>query len=113
LNESRLRQAASDPALLATEAAHYLVKHGMPFRQAHEIVGQLVREGERRGVAWSELPLAELKKFSPLFESDLRDALTVDAALSSRDVPGGTSPSRVREALAGCRSRLAEWEARA
>ena len=113
LNESRLREAAADPALLATEAAHYLVKRGLPFRQAHEVVGQLVREGEHRGVSWSELPLADLKKFSPLFESDLRDALTLDAALSSRDVPGGTAPARVQQALADCRTRLAQWEARA
>jgi argininosuccinate lyase len=113
LNESRLRQAAADPALLATEAAHYLVKRGLPFRQAHEVVGQLVREGEHRGVSWSDLPLADLKNFSPLFESDLSEALTLDAALSSRDVPGGTAPARVKQALADCRSRLAQWEARA
>jgi argininosuccinate lyase len=113
LNESRLRQAAADPALLATEAAHYLVKRGLPFRQAHEVVGQLVREGEHRGVSWSDLPLADLKKFSPLFEDDLREALTLDAALSSRDVPGGTAPARVQQALADCRGRLAQWEARA
>jgi argininosuccinate lyase len=113
LNEGRLRQAAADPALLATEAAHYLVKRGLPFRQAHEVIGQLVREGEHRGISWSDLPLADLKKFSPLFESDLREALTLDAALSSRDVPGGTAPVRVQQALADCRSRLAQWEGRA
>jgi len=111
LNEDRLRQAAADPALLATEAAHYLVRRGLPFRQAHEIIGQLVREGERLEKSWAELPLAELKNFSPLFENDLRESLTVDAALSSRDVPGGTAPSRVQQALADCRSRLAQWEA--
>ena len=113
LNDARLREAAADPALLATEAAHYLVRRGLPFRQAHEVVGQLVREGEHRGMSWSELSLADLKKFSPLFESDLRDALTLDAALSSRDVPGGTAPARVKQALGDCRSRLAQWEARA
>jgi argininosuccinate lyase len=111
LSEGRLQEAASDPALLATEAAHYLVRKGLPFRQAHEVVGQLVREGERHGVSWSELPLTELKKFSPLFEGDLREALTLEAALSSRDVPGGTAPGRVQQALADCRARLAQWEA--
>ena len=70
LNEARLRAAASDEALLATEAAHYLVRRGMPFRQAHEIVGQIVRECERRGQPWSALPLATLKTFSPLFDAD-------------------------------------------
>lgn len=112
LNEARLRQAAGDDALLATEAAHYLVRRGLPFRQAHEISGQIIREAERRAVPWTSLPLAELKKFSPLFESDLQEALTVQAALESRDVPGGTAPERVRQGLADCRSRLAQWEVR-
>ena len=111
LNEVRLRAAAGDPALLATEAAHYLVRRGLPFRQAHEIVGQIVREAERRGESWMALSIAKLKTFSPLFEADLHAALSVEAALESRDVPGGTAPGRVREALTACRSRLAEWEA--
>jgi len=110
-NEGRLREAASDPALLATEAAHYLVHRGVPFRQAHEIVGRVVREAERDGESWTAMPLEKLKTFSPLFENDLKDALTVEAALKSRNVAGGTAPARVREALAQCRSRLAHWEA--
>jgi argininosuccinate lyase len=109
--EGRLREAASDPALLATEAAHYLVRRGVPFRQAHEIVGRIVREAERAGESWTAMPLEKLKTFSPLFENDLKDALTVEAALKSRDVAGGTAPARVREALAQCRGRLAHWEA--
>src|SRR5450755_2271347 len=56
-NEARMREAASDPALLATEAAHYLVRRGAPFRQAHEIVGQIVREAERAGKPFSALPM--------------------------------------------------------
>jgi argininosuccinate lyase len=111
-NEGCLREAASDPALLATEAAHYLVRRGLPFRQAHEIVGQVVREAERAGESWTALPVTKLKTFSPLFADDLREALTVKAALESRDVPGGTAPGRVREALAEYRARLKEWEVR-
>jgi argininosuccinate lyase len=111
LNESRLRAAAGDDALVATEAAHYLVHRGVPFRQAHEIVGKIVREAERNGESWATMPLARLKTFSPLFEADLQAALTVDAALASRDVPGGTSPARVREALVDSRRRLAGFEA--
>ena len=112
LNEARLREAAGDPALLATEAAHYLVRRGAPFRNAHEIVGRMVREAERGGESWTSMPLDRLKTFSPLFEGDLQEALTVEAALASRDVAGGTAPARVRQALAECRSRLAHWEAR-
>ncbi|HEY1865455.1 MAG TPA: argininosuccinate lyase [Candidatus Acidoferrales bacterium] len=107
LNEARLREAAGDGALLATEAAHYLARRGVPFRQAHEMVGKIVREAERHGESWATLPLSRLKTFSPLFEADLQAALTVDAALDSRDVPGGTAPARVREALADSRRRLA------
>jgi argininosuccinate lyase len=111
LNEARLREAAGDPALLATEAAHYLVRRGVPFSQAHEIVGRIVREAERGGESWTAMPLVKLKTFSPFFENDLKDALTVEAALESRDVAGGTAPHRVREALTQCRNRLARWEA--
>jgi argininosuccinate lyase len=111
LNEARLREAAADPALLATEAAHYLVRRGVPFRQAHEIVGRIVKQAEHDGISWAAMPIEKLKTFSPLFEEDLRDALTVEMALASRDVAGGTAPNRVREALAECRSSLAHWEA--
>jgi argininosuccinate lyase len=71
------------------------------------MVGKIVREAERHGESWATLPLSRLKTFSPLFEADLQAALTVDAALDSRDVPGGTAPARVREALADSRRRLA------
>lgn len=110
VNEVRLREAASNPDLLATEAADYLVRRGVPFRQAHEIVGQIIREAERRGHSWAALPLGKLKSFSPLFEEDLHAALTVEAALARRSVPGGTAPAAVRAAIAECRARLGAVE---
>jgi argininosuccinate lyase len=112
-HEARLRQAASDPALVSTEAADYLVRRGVPFRQAHEIVGKIVREAERVGGSWAALPLEQLKKFSPLFEADLYAALTPEAALAARAVHGGTSPERVREAVAAAKKRLESIEASA
>jgi argininosuccinate lyase len=111
-NEARMAEAASDPALLATEAAHYLVRRGAPFRQAHEIVGQIVREGERSGTSFSKLPLETLRNFSSLFAADFYDALKLDAALSGPDVDGGTAPSRVRAAIVAAKLRLAELEAK-
>jgi argininosuccinate lyase len=108
--EARMREAASDPALLATEAAHYLVRRGAAFRQAHEIVGQIVREGERLGKPFSALPLETLRKFSPMFDADIFDALKLDAALASADVAGGTAPERVRKAVANAKQRLAALE---
>jgi argininosuccinate lyase len=113
LNQDRLHAAARDAALLATEAAYYLVRRGMPFRQAHGIVGRIIREAEQSGESWTAFPLSRLKTFSPLFEADLHEALTLEAALASRDVEGGTAPARVRDALDGFRHRLAPWEARA
>ncbi len=110
INEVRLREAASNPDLLATEAADYLVRRGVPFRQAHEIVGQIIREAERRGHSWAALPLGKLKSFSPLIEEDLQAALTVEAALARRSVPGGTAPAAVRAAIAECRARLGAVE---
>jgi argininosuccinate lyase len=107
-----MRDAASDPALLATEAAHYLVHRGAPFRQAHEIVGQIVREAERAGRPFSALPIETLQKFSPLFGLDFYDALKLESALAGPDVEGGTAPARVREAIATAKERLAALENR-
>lgn len=112
VNEARLREAAGDPALLGTEAADFLVRRGMPFRQAHEVVGKIVREAERLGQPWTSLPIDKLRAFSPLFDESLRQALNVDSALAARDVEGGTAPLRVREAIKRCREHLTELEAR-
>jgi argininosuccinate lyase len=109
-NEARMREAASDPALLATEAAHYLVRKGAPFRHAHEIVGQIVRDGERLGKPFSALPLETLRKFSHLFAADFYDALNLESALSGPVVYGGTAPARVREAIEAAKERLAALE---
>ena len=111
INAAKLSAAAEDPALLATQAAHYLVSRGLPFRQAHETIGRIIREAERTGESWKAMPLSKLKTFSPLFESDLQRMLTLESALASCDVPGGTAPARVQEALAGCRARLQQWMA--
>jgi len=111
VNEVRLREASGDPALLATEAADFLVRRGVPFRQAHEVVGRIVREGERVGQPWTSLSIEKLRGFSPLFDDGLRQALSVDSALAARDVEGGTAPERVRQAIARCRERLRDLEA--
>jgi argininosuccinate lyase len=109
INPTRLLAAVQDSALLGTQAAHYLVRRGLPFRQAHEVVGRMIREAERTDESWTAMPLSKLKSFSPLFESDLAEVLTLESALASCDVPGGTAPARVREAIADCHSRLEQW----
>jgi argininosuccinate lyase len=108
-NEEKLRAAASNPALLSTEAADYLVRKGIPFRQAHDIVGKVLREAEKQNVSWTSLPLDLLKTISPAFDSDLAGSLTLDAALASKKVPGGTSPDSVRAALAAVEKQLENW----
>jgi argininosuccinate lyase len=105
-HEDRLRAAASNPLLLATEAADYLVHKGVPFRQAHDLIGKVLREAERQGKVWTELPLEDLKKISPAFESDFSDGLNVSAALTAKKVPGGTAPEAVRKAITDLEERL-------
>ena len=105
-NAERLRAAASNPALLATEAADDLVRKGVPFRQAHDIVGKVLREAEKQNVSWTALPLDALKKISPAFEADVARVLSLDAALAAKKVPGGTAPESVCDAIADLEARL-------
>ncbi len=105
-NAERLKSAASNPALLATEAADYLVRKGVPFRQAHDIVGKVLREAEKQNVSWTALPLETLKKISPAFEADAARVLSLDAALAAKKVPGGTAPESVCDAIANLERRL-------
>jgi argininosuccinate lyase len=83
-NTERLKAAASNPALLATEAADYLVRKDVPFRQAHDIIGKVLREAEKQNISWTAMPLDALKKISPVFDNDFAKSLSVDAALSSK-----------------------------
>jgi argininosuccinate lyase len=105
-NADRLKAAASNPALLATEAADYLVHKGIPFRQAHDIIGKVLREAEKLNISWTALPLETLKKIAPAFDGDFAKGLSVDAALASKKVPGGTAPESVRAAIADLEARL-------
>jgi argininosuccinate lyase len=105
-SSERLTAAASNPVLLATEAADYLVHKGVPFRQAHDVVGKVLREAERQGKIWTDLPFEDLKKISPAFEANFSDGLNVAAALATKKVPGGTAPEAVRQAIADLEERL-------
>src|SRR5712692_1945385 len=105
-NAERLKAAASNPALLATEAADYLVHKGVPFRQAHDIVGKVLREAEKQNVSWTALPLEALNKISPAFGADVARVLSLDAALAAKKVPGGTARESVCDAIADLEARL-------
>src|SRR5712692_891391 len=105
-NAERLRAAASNPVLFATDAADYLVHKGVPFRQAHDLVGKVLREAEKQNISWRALPLEALKTFSPAFGPDFVATLTVETSLARRSLPGGTAPEAVRASLADFRARL-------
>jgi argininosuccinate lyase len=102
----KLREASADPSLVATEIADYLVQRGVPFREAHEIVGKVLRAAEQEGKTIREMPLDRLKAFSAAFAEDLHVMLTLDSALARRSVPGGTAPSSVRAALDEFKARI-------
>ena len=104
--DDKLRALAANPALLATEAADYLVRKGIPFRQAHDLVGKILREAEKQGKNWIELPLAELQKISSEIGADFAKSLTVEAALAAKRLPGGTSPDSVRAAIADLEKQI-------
>ena len=105
-NADRLRAAASNPALLATDAADYLVHRGLPFRQAHDLIGKVLREAERQGKPWTQLSLEDVQKISPLFQKDFLDGPSVESAIATKTVPGGTATEPVRAAIAELQNRI-------
>jgi len=108
--QARLREAAQDPALVATEVADYLVAQGIPFREAHEIVGKVLRAAEQEGKSIREMPLSRLKQFSSAFGPELSTVLTLESALARRSTLGGTAPGAVRAALEDFNVRLGNLE---
>jgi len=104
------RMAASAPEgfALATDIAEWLVRQGVPFREAHEIAGASVRAAEERGVELWDLSEGDLASISPRLTPDVRSVLTVRGSLDSRSAFGGTAPARVGEQLDALRSLLAE-----
>ncbi len=92
-----MRSAALQGFATATDLADYLVKKGVPFRDAHETVAHAVRECEQRGCDLADLPLADLQKFHELIEEDIFGVLTLEGSVASRNHIGGTAPARVRE----------------
>ncbi len=102
----RMRAAIQD-YILATDVADYLVKRGLPFRAAHGITAALTHHAAAQGKALGQLSLDEYGRFSPLFEKDVLK-LSLETSVMSRDVPGGTAPSRVKDALKAAHARLNE-----
>ena len=92
--------AAASGLLLATDVADFLVGKGMPFREAHEVVGGMVRQLARRGAGFRRADAAEWQRHSPLFDESVRSVVTPEASVRARKTPQSTQPQAVSAALA-------------
>ena len=106
INAGRMESAADDPNLLATDLAEYLVKKGMPFREAHEAVGKLVTRAAAAKVALNNVSLLEMQEISKLFEDDVLKVFDVRASLAKRTAIGAPSPENVAAQIARWKSLL-------
>lgn len=106
VNKANMRQAALEGFATATDLADYLVKKGMPFRDAHEVVAQAVKHGVQKGCDLADLPLTELQKFSAMITDDVYQVLTLEGSVASRNHIGGTAPTQVKQAIARARRFL-------
>jgi argininosuccinate lyase len=89
---------------MATDLADYLVDRGVPFREAHRVVGALVRRSEQLGVELNELPLAEIRASHAAYGADVLEALSPEASVSRRTVPGSTGTDAVAAQIAAARA---------
>jgi argininosuccinate lyase len=107
-----MQRAAETGYLNAMAAATYLSNKGVPFRKAHEIVGNTVRLGLDKNLELNALSLEDLRTLSPEFSDDFFDFITLRSTLDCHDVPGGTATHRVRDALAATRTRITNLASR-
>jgi len=107
VNADAMEQAALRGYATATDLADYLVKKGIAFRDAHEVVAKAVKDAQSHGVDLSGLPLPTLQGYSALISEDVYDALSLHGSLKARNVVGGTAPTQVRAQVARHRQRLA------
>ena len=107
IKKAKMEKATKRGYTLATDMADYLVRKGVPFRNAHSITGKLVSYALEKGKSLGELNLAEYKDFSPLFNEDVY-TITVETAIAARDNIGGTAPKQVKQALANAKKIIEE-----
>ena len=106
IKRDNMERAALQGFSTATDLADYLVRKGVAFRDAHEVVGKAVRLGVESGRDLAEMSLAELQKFSAVVDADVFDVLTLQGSVAARNHIGGTAPSQVKAAAARARKRL-------
>lgn len=106
INREKMKDAANDPNLLATDLAEYLVKKGMPFRKAHETVGKIVAEAVAKRTHLQAVSIARFKKFSAFFDSDVAKVFDVRRSLSARRGVGAPSPENIKAQIRHWRKEL-------
>ncbi|NLY50951.1 MAG: argininosuccinate lyase, partial [Firmicutes bacterium] len=99
VKKERMLRAVRGDFSTATDLADYLARRGLPFREAHAVVGRLVRSALEQGRVLEDLTLADLKSVSPLFDSDALEVVKVESSVAARTSRGGTAPSQVQAAL--------------
>ena len=108
IKRDNMRRAVEEDFSNATDLADYLVKKNLPFRQAHEVAGKLVHHCIARGCYLKDLTLDDFKKFSPLFDADIHDAIKPETCVAARNSLGGTSPAQVEIQIDAARKWLDE-----
>jgi argininosuccinate lyase len=106
INREKAKAAGAGGYMNATELADYLVRKGMPFRDAHETVGKIVMGAIQVGKELNDMPIADLRAFSTLIDEDVYLALSLERTLAAKSQPGGTAPTQVARALATARASL-------
>jgi argininosuccinate lyase len=104
INGARMRQVLDDDFSNATDMADYLVRKGLPFREAHAVVGKAVRLAIETDRVLTDVSLDELQNLCSLFESDILDALRIETCIEARKSEGGTASAQVTHALTNCRA---------
>ena len=99
IHQHKIDAAMNTGHILATEVADYLVKKGLPFREAHEVVGAMVQSAEDQGIQIHELSMSQMKEISSLIESDIESILSLKAAVNNKQVIGGTAMDQVQSQL--------------
>jgi argininosuccinate lyase len=106
VNKESMYQAAKQGFATATDLADYLVNRGLPFRDAHEVVGQAVAFAIEQQKDLSECTLDELKQFNDLIEQDVFEVLTLEGSVNARNITGGTAPAQVLIQVKECRKMI-------
>ena len=106
VNAEAMEAATKKGYATATDLADYLVKKGLPFRDAHEVVAHAVKTAQNQNLDLSELPLATLQQFNPAIQADVFECLSLVGSLNARNTLGGTAPSQIRQQIARHHARL-------